>query len=98
MYIILWNFTDQGITNRKDSLQSLEIFKGYTERMGRRRMGRRFYGTYYSFGLYDAVSLVEADDNDVRYALLQAEKQGNVRATTLKAITHEEALALFGAE
>ena len=93
MYIILWNFTDQGITNRKDSLQSLEIFKGYTE-----RMGRRFYGTYYSFGLYDAVSLVEADDNDVRYALLQAEKQGNVRATTLKAITHEEALAIFGAE
>jgi uncharacterized protein with GYD domain len=93
MYIILWNFTDQGIKNRKDSLQSLEIFKGYTE-----RMGRRFHGTYYSFGLYNAVSLVEADANDVRYALLQAEKQGNVRGTTLKAITHEEALVLFGAE
>ncbi len=93
MYIILWNFTDQGIKNRKDALQSLEIFKGYTE-----RMGHRFHGTYYSFELYDAVSLVEANDKDVRYALVQAEKQGYVRATTLQAITHEEALALFGAE
>ena len=79
MYIILWNFTDQGLKNRKDSLQSLEVFKGYTE-----RMGNQFQGTYYSFGHYDAVSLVETDDYGVRYALLQAEKQGNVRATVLR--------------
>jgi uncharacterized protein with GYD domain len=89
-YVILWNFTDQGIKNRKDCLQSVEILKGYVE-----RMGNPFHGTFYSFGQYDAVSLLEADnDNDVRYALLQAERQGNLRPTTLKSVTHEGAVRL----
>jgi uncharacterized protein with GYD domain len=89
-YVILWNFTEQGVKNLKDCIQSIEVFKGYMQ-----RMGNEYHGTYYSFGQYDAVSLVEADnDNDVRYSLLQAEKQGNLRSTTLKSITHEEAIKL----
>jgi uncharacterized protein with GYD domain len=89
-YVILWNFTEQGIKNLKDCIQSIEILKTYTE-----RRGNLYHGTYYSFGQYDAVSLVEADnDNEVRYDLLQAERQGNLRSTTLKSITHEEAIKL----
>ena len=89
-YVILWNFTEQGIKNLKDCVHSIEIFKGYTE-----RRGNPYHGTYYSFGHYDAVSLVQSDDdNTVRYDLLQAEKQGNIRSTTLKSITHEEAIKL----
>ena len=53
--VILWNFTDQGIKNRKDCLQSVEFFKGYVE-----RMGNPFHGKFYSFGQYDAVSLLRS--------------------------------------
>ncbi len=89
-YVILWNFTEQGIKSLKDCLQNIEIFKGYTE-----RRGNPYHGSFYSFGQYDAVSLVESDDdNTLRYDLLQAEKQGNVRSTTLKSITLEEAIKL----
>ena len=39
--------------------------------------------------------LVESDeDNTVRYDLFQAERRGNIRSTTLKSITHEEAIKL----
>jgi uncharacterized protein with GYD domain len=89
-YVILWNFTEQGIKNLKDCLHSIGIFRGYTE-----RRGNPYHGTFYSFGQYDAVSLVEADDdNQVRYDLLQAEKEGNLRSTTLKSITEDEATRL----
>jgi uncharacterized protein with GYD domain len=89
-YLILWNFTEQGLKNLKNCIQSIEIFRGYIE-----RMGNPYHDTFYSFGHYDAVSLVEADnDNDVRFSLLQAEKQGNLSSTTLKSITHKEAIQL----
>ena len=88
-YVILWNFTEQGVKNLKDCIQSIEIFRAYTE-----RRGNRYHGTYYSFGPYDAVSLAEGDDDTVRHDLLQAEIQGNLRSTTLKSISHEEALRL----
>lgn len=89
-YVILWNFTEQGIKDLKSCLKSIEIFKAYTE-----RKGNPYHGSFYSFGPYDAVSIVEDnDDNSVRYDLLQAEKQGYIRSTTLKSITLEDASRL----
>jgi uncharacterized protein with GYD domain len=89
-YVILWNFTEQGVKNLKNCIKSIEIFKAYME-----RMGNPYHGTFYPFGQYDAISLVETDnDNDVRYSLLQAEKQGNLRSMTFRCITHEEAIKL----
>jgi hypothetical protein len=38
--------------------------------------------------------LVEGDDNDVKYDLLQAEMQGNLGSASLKFITCEEATKL----
>jgi uncharacterized protein with GYD domain len=88
-YVILWNFTEQGIKSLKNCLHDIEIFRGYTE-----RRGNPYHGTFYPFGQYDAISLVESDDDAVRYDLFQAERQGNLRSTTLKSITHEEAIKL----
>ena len=86
-YIILWNFTEQGIKSLKDCLQSIEIFESYVRRFG------NYHNTFYPLGQYDAVSLVEVDDDkDVRYCLLQAEKHGNIRSITLKSMTHEEVI------
>ena len=46
---------------------------------------------FYPAGQYDAVSLIQADDdNSVRECVLEAEKDGNVRSTTLKPISQEE--------
>ena len=33
-YVILWNFTEQGIKNLKDCLQSIEIFKDIQKEEG----------------------------------------------------------------
>ena len=85
-YIILWNFTEQGIKSLKDCIQSIEIFKTYIQ-----RTANTYHHTFYSLGQYDAISLVESeDDKSLRFCLLQAEKPGNIRSTTLKSITHEE--------
>jgi uncharacterized protein with GYD domain len=85
-YIILWNFTEQGLKSLKDSLHSILIFKGNVE-----RRGHPYHGTFYPAGQYDAASLIEADDdNAVKECVLQAEEHGNVRSTTLKPISQEE--------
>jgi len=85
-YILLWNFTEQGIKSLKDCLHSIVIFKAHVE-----RRGNPYNGTFYPAGQYDAVSLIQADDdNSVRECVLEAEKDGNVRSTTLKPISQEE--------
>ena len=91
-YVILWTFTEQGVKSLKDSLHSLEVFKAYIERQ---HGADAHHGSFYSFGRYDAVSLVESDDdNYVRFSLSIAQKDGNIRSTTLKSITLEEAIKL----
>jgi uncharacterized protein with GYD domain len=86
----LWNFTEQGVKSLKNSLQSIGVFIAYIDRQYGAGAHR---GSFYSFGSYDAISLVEADDdNYIRYSLSIAEKDGNIRSTTLKSITLEEAM------
>jgi uncharacterized protein with GYD domain len=82
----LWNFTEQGIKSFKDCLRTIVIFKGNVE-----RRGNKYRGTFYPAAHYDAMSLIEDDDDDsVKECVLEAEKQGNVRSTTLKPISDEE--------
>ena len=55
------------------------------------RRGNPYNGTFYPAGQYDAVSLIQADDdNSVKECVLEAEKDGNVRSTTIKPISQEE--------
>lgn len=91
-YIILWKFTEQGIKNVKDSPQRAETFKRTIE-----KAGGKLIGTFYTFGEYDGVSIVEAsDDMIVMSSLLAVEKQGNARTVTLKAFTYDEAAKIIG--
>ncbi len=86
-YIVLWKFTDQGIKNIKDSPKRAEMFKNMIE-----KAGGRLIDTYYTFGKYDGVSIVEAsDDTIIMSSLLSIESQGNARTVTLKAFTYEDA-------
>jgi uncharacterized protein with GYD domain len=86
-YIILWNYTDQGIKNIKESPKRVNIFKSKLE-----NAGGRVIDTYYTFGKYDGVSIVEAtNDEALMSCLLSIGSQGNARTVTLKAFTYEDA-------
>jgi uncharacterized protein with GYD domain len=85
-YIILWNWTDQGIRNAKDSPQRYETFKKDLE-----KAGGKLVGGYYTMGKYDGVIIFEAPNDEVVMKItLATASLGNVRTKTLKAFPHEE--------
>jgi uncharacterized protein with GYD domain len=85
-YIILWNWTEQGMRTAKDSPQRYESFKKDLENAS----GKLIAG-YYTMGEYDGVVTLEApNDEVVMKVTLTAVSLGNVRTKTLKALPHEE--------
>ena len=58
--LILWNFTDKGIKNVKESPKRADAFKSKLE-----NAGGRLIETYYTFGKYDGVSIVEAPNDEI---------------------------------
>lgn len=90
-YIILWNYTDQGIKNVKESPKRADAFRSKLE-----SLGGRLIGTYYTFGKYDGVSVVESpNDETLMSCLLSIESQGNARTITLKALSYDEATKII---
>jgi uncharacterized protein with GYD domain len=85
-YIMLWNWTDQGIRNAKDSPQRYESFKKDLEKAG----GKLVAG-YYTMGKYDGVIILEAPNDEVVMRItLSTASLGNIRTKTLKALPHAE--------
>jgi len=90
-YILLWNYTDQGIQNVKESPKRADAFKSKLE-----NAGGKLIETYYTFGKYDGVSVVEApNDEALMSCLLSIESQGNARTVTLKAFSYDEATKII---
>ena len=85
-YIILINYTDQGIRNIKDSPGRLDA-----ARQAMKDMGGELKDTYLTIGAHDLVAIVEAPSDEVlaKFALTVG-SQGNVRTTTLRAFTEAE--------
>jgi uncharacterized protein with GYD domain len=85
-YIVLLNWTEQGIRNAKESPQRLDAA---------RELGRKFdleiKSSYLTMGAYDLVALVEAPDDQAmaKFALALA-AGGNVRTMTLRAFPEAE--------
>jgi uncharacterized protein with GYD domain len=91
LYIILWKYTDQGIKNIKESPKRVNIFKSKLE-----NAGGKLIDTYYTFGKYDGVSIVETpNDETLMSCLLSIGSQGNARTITLKAFTYEDATKIM---
>lgn len=84
-YIVLANWTDQGIKNITDSPKRLDAAKALAKSMGCEL--RKFYMTV---GAYDMVVVFEApsDEAMAKYALALA-KGGSLRTTTLKAFSED---------
>jgi uncharacterized protein with GYD domain len=86
-YVILWNWTDQGIRTVKDSTKRLASFRAELE-----KVGGKLVGEYYTMGKYDGVVIVEApSDETITSILLGDASKGNFRSMTLKAFPMSEA-------
>jgi uncharacterized protein with GYD domain len=80
-YVMLGNWTDQGISKVKDSPRRLDAAK-----KALKEMSGEFKFFFLTLGDYDMVAIYEAPDDAVaaRFSV-QIGMQGNVRTRTLKA-------------
>ena len=85
-YIILLNWTDQGVRNARQSPQRLDAAR----EMGR-KSGVEIKSFHMTMGAYDMVTLVEApDDQALAKFVLATAAGGNLRTTTLRAFPEAE--------
>jgi uncharacterized protein with GYD domain len=86
-YVILWNWTDQGIRAFKDSPKRLASFKTELE-----KAGGKLIVEYYTMGQYDGIVIVEAPTDDTIMSIMLSDaSKGNFRSVTLKAFPVSEA-------
>jgi len=89
-FIILGNWTDQGIRNVKDASKRDSSARQMIEQAGGKMQ------LYYTLGDYDFVVIVDIpSDEDMLDFLLKVNSLGNVRTKTLKAWTESEATKVF---
>jgi uncharacterized protein with GYD domain len=89
-YVMLINWTDQGVRGYKDSVERARKAK---EMM--RGKGATLSTVYWTLGAYDIVALAEApDDETITAANLALGALGNVRTTTLRAFDETEMKAI----
>ena len=85
-YVILGNWTDEGISNVRGTVERTERVEQLAQ-----KYGGRLVQTYWTVGPYDLVAIVEAPDDESATAfLLELGSLGNVRTTTLRAYNREE--------
>ena len=85
-FIVLVNFTDQGIRSVKDTRKRAEAFKEMAK-----KVGATVKDVYWTLGQYDVVSILDAPDAALVTALnLSVGALGNVRTKTLPAFSADE--------
>ena len=85
-YVVLIDWTEQGVGNFKDSVDRYESAQSQFE-----GLGVRFTDIRWTLGGHDLVGMVDApDDETLAAALLMLGSQGNVRTTTLRAFSADE--------
>ena len=85
-YVILLNFTDQGIRNVKQTIERAKAFRSMAE-----KSGATLKDLYWTQGPYDLVATMEVPDEQTGMSLLLGlGSLGNVRSQTLRAFTAEE--------
>lgn len=91
-YVVLFDWTDQGVRNAKDSANRVGQARGAFQ-----RMGVAIEQIYWTLGTHDLVAVLTApDDQSLAAALLQLAGAGNVRTTTLRAFDETEFGAMIG--
>jgi uncharacterized protein with GYD domain len=90
-FIVLFNWTEQGIKNFKDSPARVDQANAAFA-----DLGVEFKDIYWTIGPYDLISVVEAPDGEaLASALLRLGAAGNVRTTTMRGFGRAEAEAVI---
>jgi uncharacterized protein with GYD domain len=85
-YVVLMNWTDQGVKTVRDTVHRRDQADALAE-----RHGARIEQVYWTVGPYDLVTVIEAsDDESVTAMLLELGSAGNLRTTTLRAYDHDQ--------
>ena len=85
-YIVLINFTDQGIRTVTESVKRAKASVSTFEKYGAKKIAQ-----YWTLGQHDIVIVLEApNDETAMKAVLAVDKLGNVRTTTMRAFTADE--------
>ena len=91
-YIVLGQFTDQGIKNVTDTIKRTEKLR----EMGQ-QAGVAIKEVYWTIGQYDIATIVEApDDATLTALLLSVGRLGNVRTQTMRAFSASEMQGILG--
>jgi uncharacterized protein with GYD domain len=90
-YVVLINWTDQGVRNARDTVQRARAFGADVE-----RRGGRLLGIYWTQGRYDIIATVQVPDEQTAMAvLLGVSGLGNVRTETLRAFDESELTSIL---
>jgi uncharacterized protein with GYD domain len=85
-YIVLGQFTDQGIRSVKDTTKRAEALKDMAK-----KAGASIKEVYWTLGQYDIATIVDApDDAALTTLLLTVGALGNVRTQALRAFSADE--------
>jgi uncharacterized protein with GYD domain len=85
-YIVLGNFTEQGVRNVKDTAKRAEAVRATAK-----KLGITVKETYWVLGQYDVALIAEApDEASVTAHGLSIGALGNVRTQTMRAFTAQE--------
>jgi len=85
-YIVLGNFTEQGIRGVKETTKRAEGFKALAK-----QHGVTVKDTYWTLGSFDIVSILDAPDEAAVTALgLSLGSAGNVRTQTMRAFSADD--------
>ena len=90
-FIVLSDWTQQGVANFQDSVDRYEAGTSQLE-----AMGVSVKDIYWTLGNHDMVSIVDAPDGEtLAGALLKLTSLGNFRTTTLRALSLDEMRAVI---
>ena len=90
-YIVLSNFTDQGIRTVKDTTKRADAVRELAKKFG--VTAREFYWT---MGTHDVVVVFDAPDDAAMTALgIAIGSAGNVRTQTMRAFSRDEMSAIL---
>ena len=85
-YVILANFTDQGIRGIKDTARRAKSFRDLAQ-----KMNVTIKEIYWTLGSYDVVLTMEApDDETVAALMMKVGSLGNMKSQTLRAFHENE--------
>ena len=92
LYVLLLNFTDQGVRTVRETVKRADAFKALAE-----KKGVKVHTLLWTLGQHDVVSIVEAADDLAATALsLSVSEMGNVKTQTLRAFDAADMSQILG--